>query len=116
MSKLALDSTSKVEAPACEVDLASGKIRFQGCKDHGAMTSAAEGRITALSGQIVAPKSRLTNRRRKELNRERNFLRKWRSTWHRGSMPFVEKSLRGLDTASPVVISFQPDSGWSYQV
>ena len=73
MLQAALTNTGKLGVPACEVDLATRTIRFKGSEGCEAVTSAAEERITVLSGQIVAPKSHLTNRQRKELNRDYVF-------------------------------------------
>jgi hypothetical protein len=98
----------------CEVDLENKQIRFTGDSlgDHRA---AAEKRVAALSDMIGA-RCGFTNRQRRRMNRERNFLHKWRSTWRNSQTLFIEKHLRGLEENSPVEISFQPDGEWSYRV
>lgn len=113
------DDDSKQAAPGCEVDLKTRAIRFLGCEDQEAMISAAENRVAALSSMIGA-RSGFTNRQRQGMNRERNFLRKWRYAWpwqDNGTALAVEKHLRGPAAArAPVVISFHPDGKWSYQL
>jgi hypothetical protein len=113
------DDDSKQAAPGCDVDLKTRAIRFLGCEDQEAMIRAAEHRLAALSDMIGAH-SGFTNRQRQGMNRERNFLRRWCSTWpwhgHDTSLA-IEKHLRGpAATSAPVVISFQPDGNWSHRV
>jgi hypothetical protein len=82
------------------------------------MIRAAEKRVAALSDMIGA-RSGFTNRQRTRLNRERNFLQKWRASWPWGRNSqalVVEKHLRGLPASSPVEIRFQPDGEWSYRL
>ena len=103
--------------PGCDVDLKTRAIRFVACEDQGAMTRAAEKRVAALSDMIGA-RSGFTNRQRREMNRERNFLHKWQANWlwRNGEKLAIEKLLRGLEASSPVVITFQPDGKWSYRI
>jgi hypothetical protein len=83
------------------------------------MISAAENRVAALSS-LIGARGGFTNRQRQRMNRERNFLRRWCSTWSwqdDGTTLAIEKHLRGPAAArAPVLISFQPDGKWSYQV
>ena len=112
------DNASKQAVPGCDVDLKTRAIRFLGCADREAMISAAEKRVAALSDMIAA-RSGFTNRQRREMNRERNFLHKWRAAWPwrgNGEKLAIEKHLRGLEASSPVVITFQPDGKWSYRI
>jgi hypothetical protein len=111
------DDDSKQAALGCEVDLKTRAIRFLGCEGQEAMIRAAEHRLAALSDMIGAH-SGFTNRQRQGMNRERNFLRRWCSTWHKqGTTLAIEKHLRGpAATRAPVVISFQPDGKWSHRV
>ena len=109
------DDDTKQAAPGCEVDLKTRAIRFIACEDQEAMISVAEKRVAALSDMIAA-RSGFTNRQRREMNRERNFLHKWRAAWHNGEKLAIEKLLRGLEASSPVVITFQPDGKWSYRI
>jgi hypothetical protein len=113
------DDDSKQAVPGYDVDLKTRAIRFLGCKDQEAMISAAENRVAALSSMIGA-RSGFTNRERRGMNRERNCLHRWCSTWSwqgDGATLAIEKHLRGPAAArAPVLISFQPDGKWSYQV
>lgn len=113
------DDDSKQAATGCDVDLKTRAIRFLDCADREAMISAAEKRVAALSSMIGARRG-FTNRQRQRMNRERNFLRKWRSDWpwrDEVTTLAIEKHLRGPAAArAPVLISFQPDGKWSYQV
>jgi hypothetical protein len=104
--------------PGCEVDLKTRAIRFIACEDQEAMIRAEEKRVAALSDMIAA-RSGFTNRQRREMNRERNFLHKWRAAWPwrgNGEKLAIEKHLRGLAAGSPVLITFQPDGKWSYRI
>jgi hypothetical protein len=62
----------------CEVNLETKKIRFLGCEDGEAMINAAEKRLALVTSRLSA-RSGLTNRYRRELNREGNILRRWLS-------------------------------------
>jgi len=112
------DDDSKQAVPGCEVDLKTRTIRFLGCADEKAMTSAADKRVAALSGRISAPHG-FTNRQRREMNRERNFLQWCRSTdWQdykpesRVSQAYRERCAQGRTCE----ITLQPDGKWSHRV
>jgi hypothetical protein len=60
----------------CEVDLETKEIRFLGCEDDEAMINAAEKRLALVTSQLSA-RSGLTNRERRELNREGDILCRW---------------------------------------
>jgi len=62
----------------CEVDLTTKEIRFLGYGGDEAMINAAEKRLALVTSQLSA-RSGLTNRERRELNREGNILRRWLS-------------------------------------
>jgi hypothetical protein len=82
------------------------------------MIRAADKRVAALSDMIGA-RSGFTNRQRRGLNQERNFLHQWRASWpwSRNSQTLaVEKHFRGLEASSPVEIRFQLDGQWSCRV
>jgi hypothetical protein len=102
----------------CEVDLATKGIRFLGCEGYEAMTSAVDERIAQLTSRLDA-RSGLTNRERRALNRERNFLQKWKSGWRwdDGQKLAIERKLRRLDGDFVTVIeSKQPGNVWSYRL